>query len=369
MAASPGHDTVSLGTVRARAYTVPTDLPEADGTFRCDRTTIVIAEAEAGGKRGLGYSYAHAAAAQVINETLAPLLAGLNALAAPAAWQRMAWAVRNIGRPGIASHAIAAVDTALWDLQARLLEQPLVCLFGLVREEIPAYGSGGFTSYDDAQLRAQLGGWAEAGFRYVKMKVGTEPAADPARVTAAREAIGPDVELFVDANGAYDQKQALALAERFAEQNVRWFEEPVSSDDLMGLRRLRQRLPAGMQLAAGEYGYTIDYFQQMLQAQAVDVLQADATRCGGFTEFLRIGALTRAWQLPFSAHTAPSLHLHACCALPQARHIEYFHDHARIEQLFFDGAAQAENGLLRPDLSRPGLGLEFKEADARRYAA
>jgi L-alanine-DL-glutamate epimerase-like enolase superfamily enzyme len=159
----------------------------------------------------------------------------------------------------------------------------------------------------------------------------------------------------------------LAFAETFTEYGVSWFEEPVSSDDLEGLRLLRDRAPTGMNIAAGEYGYDLFYFRRMLDAGAVDVLQADATRCAGITGFLRVGALCEARPLPLSAHCGPSLHAHPCCAVGPVRHVEYFHDHVRIEHMLFDGALTPVNGALRPDLSRPGLGLEFKRADAERY--
>jgi L-alanine-DL-glutamate epimerase-like enolase superfamily enzyme len=142
----------------------------------------------------------------------------------------------------------------------------------------------------------------------------------------------------------------------------------VSSDDLKGLRVIRDRAPASVEIAAGEYGYDIDYFRRMLEAGAVDVLQADATRCGGITGFLDAAALCSAHHLPLSAHTAPLLHTHVCCAAP-VRHLEYFHDHVRIEQLFFDGVPEPVNGELQPDLSRPGMGVELKKKDAERFAA
>jgi len=164
------------------------------------------------------------------------------------------------------------------DLKARLLDLPLITLLGAVRANVPVYGSGGFTSYSMAQLQEQLGGWVADGISRVKMKIGRQPASDLDRVRAAREAIGPGAELFVDANGAYTRKQALATACAFTEFDVSWFEEPVSSDDLDGLRLLRDRAPAGMEIAAGEYGYDLFYFRRMLEAGAVDVLQADATR-------------------------------------------------------------------------------------------
>lgn len=358
-----------IESVQAQAYTIPTDAPEADGTLAWDATTIVIATVGSGGHQGIGYSYTDAAAARLIHSSLAHLVEGMDAMNGPMVWQRLVEHTRNLGRPGIVSAAIAAIDTAVWDLKAKQLDLPLALLFGQVHEQVPVYGSGGFTSYSPAQLQRQLSTWAESGIRWVKMKVGTDPEADPDRVRLARGCIGPRVGLFVDANGAYDCKQALALADVFAEQNVSWFEEPVSSDDLAGLRLLRQNVPSGMEIAAGEYGYRLDYFQQMLHAGAVDVLQADVTRCGGFTEFLRVGALAQAWQTPLSAHTSPSLHLHVCCALPAIRHIEYFHDHVRIEHMFFDGAATARDGVLRPDLERPGLGLELKGEVARQFIA
>jgi len=241
-------------------------------------------------------------------------------------------------------------------------------LFGKVRDEIAVYGSGGFTSYSREQLQKQLAGWARSGIRRVKMKIGREPARDCERVRAAREALRGDCEIFVDANGAYSRKQALAMAERFAASGVTWFEEPVSSDDLEGLHLLRDRAPACMDIAAGEYGYDLFYFRRMLDAGAVDVLQADATRCGGYTGFLTVAALCQARPIPLSAHTAPSLHAHVCCAAAPVCHVEYFHDHVRIEQMILDGALKAENGALRPDLSRPGAGIELKRDDAKHYA-
>jgi L-alanine-DL-glutamate epimerase-like enolase superfamily enzyme len=276
-------------------------------------------------------------------------------------------AVRNMGREGLAATAISAIDTALWDLKAKLLGLPLARLFGRFRDVVPIYGSGGFTTYSDAELQEQLSGWVERdGCAWVKMKVGTEPGRDPHRVEVARRAIG-ERALFVDANGAYGVKQALALANDFAGQGVAWFEEPVSADDLDGLRLLRQCGPAGMEIAAGEYGYTADYFRRMLNAGAVDVQQADVTRCLGFTGWLQVAALCDAHHIDLSGHCAPALHLHAACAAPRFRHLEWFHDHVRIEHMLFDGAPVPRGGMIRPDLSRPGNGLSFKRQDAERY--
>ncbi|HEY7309852.1 MAG TPA: enolase C-terminal domain-like protein [Gemmataceae bacterium] len=359
---------VALDRITVSAYTIPTDVPESDGTIAWDKTTLVLVEASAGGRTGLGYTYADTATARLIDELLADVVKGRDAFAVPAAWAAMVHAIRNLGRPGIASMAVAAVDNALWDLKARLLDVPLVALLGGAREAAPIYGSGGFTSYTPEQLQRQLGDWVAEGIPLVKMKIGTHPEQDLPRVRTARQAIGRDAELFVDANGAYSRKQALAQAEAFAELGVTWFEEPVSSDDLEGLRLLRDRAPAVMDIAAGEYGYDLRYFRRLLDAGSVDVLQADATRCAGITGFLQAAALCSAHCLELSAHCAPALHVHPCCAVLPLRHLEYFHDHVRIEQLLFDGVLTPLEGALRPDLSRPGMGLEFKQADAARYA-
>jgi len=351
------------------AFIVPTDFPESDGTLAWDKTTLVTVEATAGGVRSLGYTYADTATAKLIHDFLTPVVVGRDAMAVPATWSAMVHAIRNLGRPGIVSMAIAAVDAALWDLKARLLDLPLVHLLGSVRDSVTVYGSGGFTSYSLDQLQKQLGGWVDAGISCVKMKVGSDSSQDLDRVRAAREAIGSKTELFADANGAYSRKQALDFAEKFhAHGDVRWFEEPVPSNDLEGLRLLRDRAPAGMDIAAGEYGYDQVYFRRMLEAGAVDVLQADASRCAGITGFLQAAALCDANAMPLSAHCAPSLHAHPCCAVMPVRHVEYFHDHVRIEHMLFDGALTPVHGQLRPDLSRPGMGIDLKRSDAEHFA-
>jgi L-alanine-DL-glutamate epimerase-like enolase superfamily enzyme len=286
----------------------------------------------------------------------------------PGAWIEMVRSIRNLGRPGVSSMAISAVDCALWDLKAHLLDLPLVSLLGAAHESVPVYGSGGFTTYSNKKLQEQLGGWAGQGIPRVKMKIGTHPEDDLERVRAARAAIGDEIELFVDANGAFSRKQALAFAHRLHEEfGVVWFEEPVSSDDLAGLHLIRDRGPDGMDIAAGEYGYDLPYFRRMLEAEAVDVLQADVTRCGGVTGFLQVAALCSAHCLELSAHCAPSESIHPCAAVVPLRPMEFFHDHDRIEHMLFDGARSPEKGALWPDLSRPGMGLEFKHADAERY--
>jgi L-alanine-DL-glutamate epimerase-like enolase superfamily enzyme len=364
---APG-DIIPLEKLSVAAYTIPTDSPESDGTYEWDSTTIVIVDLAAGGQKGLGYTYADTATATLIEDHLKKVVLGRDAMSIQDRWDDMVHSIRNLGRPGICSMAISAIDTALWDLKARLLGLPQVSLFGQVRQALPIYASGGFTSYNIDKLCTQLRGWAEHGISMVKMKIGRDANADVERIRATRAAIGDNVDLFVDANGAYTPDQANAQAKKFSEFGVTWFEEPVTSDDLAGLRAIRECVPNGMNIAAGEYGYDLVYFQRMLDAEAVDVLQADATRCGGFTGFLQAATLCKTRDVPLSAHCAPALHLHPGCAVKPMVHLEYFYDHARIERLIFDGAAEPIDGLMRPALSQPGLGLILKRADAQKFA-
>lgn len=363
MAAS---DEVNVDWIEANAFSIPTDRCESDGTMRWNQTSLVTVRLRAGGVEGIGYTYAAKAAAKLVHDELAEVVLGSDAMQIPRLWRALLARVRNVGRPGVAMTAISAIDAAAWDLKAKLLSLPLARLLGSAREHVPIYGSGGFTSYTVKELIEELGGFARAGIPRVKMKVGRCPEEDVSRVRAARNAIGDATSLFVDANGAYARKEALRMAHRFAELDVRWFEEPVSSDDLDGLRLLRDRAPSEMEIAAGEYAFGLDDFARLLDAGAVDVLQADATRCG-ITGFLAAAILAAARHVDISAHCAPALHLHPSCSVPHLRHIEWFHDHVRIESLVFDGARPPENGNLSPDWSRPGLGIELKWADARPF--
>ncbi len=360
----------AIESIDVAVYTVPTDAPEADGTIAWDSTTMVLVQAHSGGTVGTGWTYGSPGCATVIDDDLADVVTGRDAMDVPGAWEAMVRAARNAGRPGAVGYAISAVDVALWDLKARLLALPLHKLLGAVREEVPVYGSGGFTSYDERQLREQLTGWAhEQGIGRVKIKIGESWGSrvdrDLDRIGQAREAIGPDVELFVDANGGYGRKQAIRVARAAADLDVRWFEEPVSSDDLAGLREVRGAvLP---DVAAGEYGYDLFYFRRMCAAGAVDCLQADASRCGGITEWLRVAAVAASFGLQISGHCAPHLHAHIAATVPNLRHLEWFHDHVRIEDMFFDGALDPAGGAVRPDPNAPGLGLTPRRADAEPY--
>lgn len=362
--------TPTVEGLRAWVLAFPADAPEADGTAAWTSTTMVLVETRSNGARGYGWTYGAAACADVITGLLAEHAIGRSAFDVPAANEAMHRALRNAGRPGIGGYALSAVDIALWDLKARLLDLPLADLLGRARDTVPVYGSGGFTTYDEKQLESQLHGWVDQQtIPRVKIKIGeawgTREDRDLARVRQARHVIGPDAELYVDANGAYTAKQAIRLARRFEEHDVRWFEEPVSSDDLAGLARVRAATTA--EVAAGEYGFTLPHFAAM--APAVDCLQADATRCGGITVWLRAAALAQAHGLDLSGHCAPHVHTHAAAAVPNLRHLEWFHDHVRIENLLFDGTLDPAGGQLHPGRnSGPGLGLTPRDDILERHA-
>ncbi|HET6830779.1 MAG TPA: enolase C-terminal domain-like protein [Solirubrobacterales bacterium] len=346
-----------------RVFTVPTDGPgghESDGTLSWETTTTVVVSVHAGGERGIGYTYGDAAVAALIESKLIDLITGASALRPAAAAAGMQHALRNAGRPGIGAMAISAVDVALWDLKARLLELPLADLLPRFHERVPIYGSGGFTNYDDERLAAQLRGWVAAGIPRVKVKVGRVPERDPERLAVAREAIGPEAELFVDANGAFTPKQALRWAERYADHGVVYFEEPVSSEDRDGLRFVRERAPAGMAIAAGEYEWDLPRLREL--AGCVDILQADVTRCGGITNMLRADGICKSRNQVLSAHCAPAISAHVCAAIETTAHIEYFHDHVRVERELFAGTLEPDGGYLRPAPDAPGNGLSLRES-------
>ena len=364
-------EVIPVESVAVHAFEFPTDGPdgeEQDGTLTWSSTVMVLVEARAGGQAGIGYTYGDVSLARLVESKLAGVVTGADALAPPAAWRQMSVELRNAGQPGMGAMAVSAADIALWDLKARLLGQPLARLLPAFRDQVAIYGSGGFTNYPLARLAEQAGEWAAQGIGRMKLKTSRDPAADPARLTTVRTEAGDGVELFTDANGALSRKAALYWAERFAgEWGVCWFEEPVSSQDLEGLRLVRDRGPGGLDIAAGEYGYLLADFTALLDAQAVDCLQADVTRCGGITGLLQAGGLAAARQVDLSGHCAPAISAHAFCAVPHLRHLEYFHTHVRIEDIAFDGTLSPDGGALRPDPGRPGHGLEVRWADLERY--
>jgi L-alanine-DL-glutamate epimerase-like enolase superfamily enzyme len=363
--------TVFVDCVQAAAYTVSTDAPEADGTLSWDSTTIVIVEVRAAGVTGIGWTYGSAACVRIVEDALRSVVVGRPAMDIGAAWAAMAVQLRNVGRPGAGGMALSAVDCALWDLKARLLGLPLHALLGAVHSDVQVYGSGGFTNQDSAQLTDQLQGWLDRGMNRVKIKIaeswGGAEARDLERVTLVRSVVGPDVEVFVDANGGYTVAQAVRVARKLEKLDVRWFEEPVSSEDVAGLRFVRDH--TDIEIAAGEYGHSLADLARLCEASAVGCLQIDVTRCGGITEFVRAAAMAAAHGLQVSGHCAPHLHAAVLAATPNARHLEWFHDHVRIEDRLFEGTLQPRDGALVLPADRPGHGLTRRGIEQERRVA
>jgi L-alanine-DL-glutamate epimerase-like enolase superfamily enzyme len=356
--------TTAVTAVRTAVFRFPTPTPEADGTFAWDATTAVTVEVDAGGQTGLGWTYSSPAAATLIDGELAKALDGRDASDVPGAWTAMHRAGRNLGTRGLFAQALSAVDIALWDLKARLLDLPLADLFGRMRDRVPVYGSGGFTTFDDAQLTEQVEGWQAAGCTAMKIKIGeswgTRVERDLERISRLRELAGDDAELMVDANGGYSPGQARRVGAVLDELGVVWFEEPVSSDDVPALELLRGVLRCD--IAAGEYVSDVRDASRLIPG--VDCLQLDATRCGGYTGWLRCAALAQAAGLQVSGHCAPALHAPVASSVPRLRHVEWFADHARLEPLLADGVPPVVDGAMIPG-SAPGHGMTLSAGSQR----
>ena len=354
-----------ISRVTTAVYKFPTPEPEADGTLRWDATTAVTVTLEAGGQTGLGWTYSSPAAAAVIRDHLTDAVRDRAASDIRGGWSAMRRTCRNLGSKGLVMQAISAVDIAWHDLWARLLDVSIAAMLGAARDDLPIYGSGGFTTLSDAQLREQVTWWQSVGCRSMKIKIGeswgSRPARDLARVQKLREFAGDDVELMVDANGGYTVGQARRVGAALDDLGVTWFEEPVSSDDVAGLATLRDALRCDV--TAGEYA--ADVYDVAALVPVLDCLQLDATRCGGYTGWLRGAALAQAHNRDVSAHCGPALHAHVAAAIPNFRHIEWFADHARLEPLLVDGVPEARGGSLRLDYARTGHGMTLRPDAAK----
>ncbi len=356
-----------IAAVDVDIYVVDTPEPEADGTSTWSSTTAVVTQVHAGSQVGLGWTYSSPAAATVIREHLADVLIGRDPSDITGAWAAMHRACRNFGTRGLVMQALSALDIALWDLTARLRDQPLVALLGQCRDTVPVYGSGGFTTLDEDQLAAQVAFWTAAGCTAMKIKIGqdwgTHLDRDLDRVQQLRTLAGDHAHLMVDANGGYSIGQARRIGAALDDLGVVWFEEPVSSDDLDGLALLRGALRCD--IAAGEY--VSDLYDARHLAPVVDCLQLDATRCGGYTGWRAAAAIAAAHNLQVSAHCAPALHVPVAVAIPNLRHIEYFIDHTRLESILFDGIPEAVNGALAPHPAVAGHGFRLAATAAEHH--
>ena len=365
--------TVGRASTRRRLRD-PDRRPESDGTLEWDSTTVVVVEARAGGETGIGYTLRRRRRRRTLVRRRARVES--SRAATPCASATHGWpmgrGVRNAGRPGIGfDGGLGRRHRAVGPEGAAARRRRCRPARSGAHEAVPIYGSGGFCTYSLTGSESSSAAGSTQGIPRVKMKRRRATRTRTRRGStrcARRSATRPTCMSTPTARCA--RKQALAWAERFrGEWGVSWFEEPVTSDDLEGLRLLRDRGPAGLDVAAGEYGYVLADFRNLLDAGAVDCLQADVTRCGGITGCCTsAGCATPARSTSRrTARRAVGPRLHRACG--HLRHLEYFHDHVRDRAHAVRRSRSTRvDGGLRPDRSAPGLGLELKQADAEHYA-
>ncbi len=319
---------------------------------------------------GLGLGGGTTAAREVIERTLKPILLGQNALHIEKLWDEMFWAIRGVGRKGLAFSALSAVDIALWDLKAKYYETPLYQLLGPYTESVPVYGSGGWTHFSLDELVAEQCGYVERGMRAVKMKVGKDfghsEREDVARLAAVREAVGPDVQIFIDANNGYYAKQAIRLARVFEEYDVGWFEEPVLADDIDGLAAVAKAID--IPVATGEHEYTKYGFRDLIVRGGADIVQPDVGRVGGISEWMKVAHLAHAFNLPVAPHAYQLVHLHLACATPNLKIVECLGTVEAADRIFYTSFDEPRNGVWSPDPHKHGLGLELDPSAVKHYA-
>lgn len=307
--------------------------------------------------------------ASIVNEIAAPALIGLDPMRHEALWDRLYWLLTPRGQSGYASHAMAALDLALWDIKGQALGQPCWRLLGGARPEVPVYATFGFAFLEREELAEAAVAWKARGFQRLKMTVGhhalqrrDEPrsmtdvvAEDVMRIRAVRDAVGPDVQIFIDANCSLDYLHALHLAQRVEDCGIAFFEEPVSQNDIPTLAKLRNKI--SIPLAAGQNEGLSSRFRDMLVAQAVDVVQPNVCITGGYTQCQRIAGMAQAFNVQLAnggAWPHHNMHLHA--GLANGTLVEYHSVAVDCCQLVFDDLPVPQAGVLKlPDT--PGLGF------------
>lgn len=312
---------------------------------------------------GIGVTYHEVggeAVRDLIVRNMTGKLVGRDPLESDALWHEFFHYLRGVGRKGVTFCALSAVDIALWDLKGKILNIPVHRLLGGDRTRVPVYASGGWTSYTDDQLVAEMQSFAARGFKMVKFKVGyaggTDIRRDVVRVRKVREALGPDIDILVDANNCFDAATAAQLANRIREYDIKLFEEPVFADDIPGLSRFRRA--TDIPLATGEHEYTKFGVRDLLLAEAADYVQADGARAGGYTEMLKIAGMTQAWNVKFAPHAMENVHLPLVAATPNAPFLERLAMFEEITARVFKNAAVPVDGFMEVP-EAPGLGLEL----------
>jgi D-galactarolactone cycloisomerase len=348
------------------------DLPGIqDATIRhpeSGRGSLFVHIKTASGHEGLAPGLA--LSREVIHRVLKPVLLSQDPLCTEQLWDDMFWRVRGFGRKGLAFAAISSVDIALWDLKAKLFGVPLYRLLGPFTDRVPIYGSGGWTSYTEAELVREQTGYVERGIPRVKMKVakdfGRAEAEDVRRLAAVRKAVGDDVEIYVDANNGYYAKQAIGMARHLADYNVKWFEEPVLADDIAGLAAIARAID--IPVATGEHEYTRYGFRELIAQGGADIVQPDVGRVGGVTEWMKVAHLAHAFNLPVAPHAVQLVHLHLACCTPNLKVVECLGTVEETDRLWYTEFPEQRDGYWSPYPDRPGLGLELSPDAVRKYS-
>lgn len=351
-----------IAAAQVHLVAAPVEAGFADATRKIETLGFVIVRIITDdGQEGIGITYNEVggeATAELIRRTMVPRLIGRDPLETEVIWQEFFHYLRGVGRKGLTYCALSAVDIALWDLKGKLLGVPVYKLLGGNSTRVPVYASGGWTSYSDDELVAEVTGMVAMGYTAVKFKVGvsggTNLRRDAERVRKVREAVGPDIRLMIDANNCFDAARAVQLANRIREFDIFFFEEPVLADDIPGLARFRRG--TDIPLATGEHEYTKFGVRDLLVNEATDIVQVDGARVGGYTELIKCAALTQAWNVKFAPHAMEHVHLHFAAATPNVLFLERLLIFEGVSDKIFKNAPAPVDGIMEiPDL--PGLGL------------
>jgi len=307
--------------------------------------------------------------AQIINERLAPLVLGEDLTGIERIWDRMYRSVYEPRMPVAVRLAISSVDIALWDILGKTAGIPVYKLLGGFRDKVPAYASGGYygESKGVEDLIKEAAGYVQDGFRAVKIKTGRlKPEEDVARIRAVRNAVGDDVDIMVDANCAWNSRTAVNIAGDLEKLNISWLEEPVPPQDHAGLAHIRRS--TNIRIATGEQEFSRQSIKMLLENDAVDILQVDATVCGGLTEWRKIAALAQTYGVLMAPHAEAQVHIHAVASVPNGLTVEYFPNPTRdplASDLYLHPVDITRGHISLP--STPGLGISLNTATIERY--
>jgi len=353
-----------ISKVDVHLVSVPIKAGFSDATRKVETVGYTIVRiATDQGLEGFGITYHEVggeATKSLILKNMAPKLIGRSPLETEVIWQEFFHYLRGVGRKGLMFCALSAVDIALWDLKGKIVNLPLYKLLGGNKTKIPVYSSGGWTSYADQELVDEMKSMVKQGYSLIKFKVGVEggrnPRRDLERVRKVREGVGPEIGLLLDANNCWDSATAVQFANNVREYNIMLLEEPVFADDIPGLARFRRG--TDIPLATGEHEYTKFGVRDLVLNEAADIVQTDGARAGGYTESLKIAAITQAWNLKFAPHALENIHIHLVSAVPNALFLERLLLYEEITAQVYKNAPLPVNGFMEiPDL--PGLGLEL----------